>query len=55
MRKLINLFLVIAMAVSFGMISCAENENNLSQTGLFDQNGNLNRHGYIDEYSLGDE
>ena len=41
MRKLINLFLVIATAVSFGMISCAENENNLSQTGLFDQNGNL--------------
>ena len=40
MRKLINLFLVIA-AVSFGMISCAENKSNLSQTGLFDQSGNL--------------
>ena len=42
MRKIIYLFLVIIIAVSIGMISCANNQDSsLSQTGLLDQNGNI--------------
>ena len=45
MRKLINLFFVIAMAVSFGIANGIIRPKRKS----------YNRHGYIDEYSLGDE
>ena len=41
MRKFIYLFLVLISVLAIGIVSCAENERNLSQTGLYDQSGNL--------------
>ena len=42
MKKLIYLFLTITIAALIGIISCAKDEaNNMSQTGLLDQNGNI--------------
>ena len=41
MRKFIYLFLLVVMAIPIVMISCADKETNMSQTGLVDQNGNV--------------
>ena len=42
MRKLINLFLITVITAVIVIVSCADKEdNNLSQTGLLDANGNI--------------
>ena len=42
MRKSIYLFVIAIMLLSVGIVSCADKQNNnLQQTGLIDQNGNL--------------
>ena len=54
MRKLINLFLVIATAVSLGFL-CGKRKQFIANGIIRPKRKSYNGHGYIDEYSLGDE